>query len=393
MKRISILHRRVSLMKQLALSCSILEYLILFKSISYYLGVLCHMISEENIVISHQDLVKISEIDQFKGEWELLSQERKYHIDALKRVTTIESIGSSNRIEGNILSDKDVERVLLHINAQSFASRDEEEVAGYAELMQLIFDEYQVIPFTENYIKYLHKVMLKHVEKDGYHCGEYKRFPNSVAAFDADGKEIGIVFQAASVFETPSLMEELVVWVRKTLEEHAMHPLVTIAVFIVHFLAIHPFQDGNGRLSRALTTLLFLQCGYRYVMYSSLESIIEASKARYYQALRKTQQNIWSPDVEYESWFSYFFSALLKQKLHLQEKLSSMPLLDRQLGQLARSILRLFDQQEQWTIVTMAEQLQVSSSAVSKSVKSLVDGGYLVKYGVTRGAWYERPLH
>ncbi len=351
------------------------------------------MISEENIVISHQDLVKISEIDQFKGEWELLSQERKYHLDALKRVTAIESIGSSNRIEGSILSDKDVERVLLHINAQSFASRDEEDVAGYAELMQLIFDEYQVIPFTENYIKHLHKVMLKHVEKDGYHCGEYKRFPNSVAAFDVDGKEIGIVFQTASVFETPSLMEELVVWVRKTLEEHAMHPLVTIAVFIVHFLAIHPFQDGNGRLSRALTTLLLLQCGYRYVMYSSLESIIEASKARYYQALRKTQQNIWSPDVEYESWFSYIFSALLKQKLHLQEKLSSMPLLDHHLGQLARSILRLFDQQEQWTIVTMVEQLQVSSSAVSKSVKSLVDGGYLVKHGVTRGAWYERPLH
>jgi len=349
------------------------------------------MISEENIVVSHQNLVKISEIDQFKGKWELLSQEKKYHIDFLKRVTTIESIGSSNRIEGNVLSDRDVERVLLHINAQSFASRDEEEVAGYAELMHLIFDEYQVIPFTENYIKYLHKVMLKHVEKDGYHYGEYKRFPNSVATFDANGKEIGIVFQTASVFDTPSLMEELVVWVRKTLEEHAMHPLVTIAVFIVHFLAIHPFQDGNGRLSRALTTLLLLQSGYRHVVYSSLESIIEASKARYYHALRKTQQSIWSLDVEYESWFSYFFSALLKQKLHLQEKLSSMPLLDRQLGQLARNILLLFDQQEQWTIAAMVEQLQVSSYAVSKSVKSLIDGGYLVKHGITRGAWYERP--
>lgn len=348
------------------------------------------MISEENIVISHQNLVKISEIDQFKGEWESLSQERRYHIEALKKVATIESIGSSNRIEGNVLSDKEVERVLLRINAQSFASRDEEEVVGYAELMHLIFDEYQVIPFTENHIKYLHKVMLQYVEKDGYHCGEYKKFPNSVAAFDADGKEIGIVFHTASVFDTAQLMEELVGWVRKTLEEHAMHPLVTIAVFIVHFLAIHPFQDGNGRLSRALTTLLLLQSGYRYVAYSSIESIIEASKGRYYHALRKTQQNIWSPDVEYESWFSYFFSALLKQKLHLQEKLSSMPLLDRQLGQLARNILRLFDQHAQWSITSMAEELQVSSAAVSKSVKSLVDGGYLVKHGITRGAWYER---
>jgi Fic family protein len=162
-------------------------------------------------------------------------------------------------------------------------------------------------------------------------------------------------------------------------------------LFVVHFLAIHPFQDGNGRLSRALTTLLLLQSGYSHVVYSSMESIIEASKEGYYRALRRTQQHIWSAHVDYEPWLSFFLTALQKQKLHLQEKLSSLPLVDQRLSHRARTILELSDREDRWTIAAMANILDVNSNTVSKSVKSLVDGGYLVKQGTTRGAWYERP--
>src|SRR5208283_1459643 len=167
--------------------------------------------------------------------------------------------------------------------------RDEEEVAGYAEAMNTVFESFNEISLTENHIKQLHAMLLKHSSKDTRHRGEYKKFPNHVEAFDKQGKSLGIIFETTSPFDTPQKMKELVEFTIKTLSEKELHPLITIAIFIVHFLAIHPFQDGNGRLSRLLTTLLLLRSGYEYVPYASLEAVIEANKDDYYLSLRKTQ--------------------------------------------------------------------------------------------------------
>src|SRR5262249_21755944 len=152
---------------------------------------------------------------------------------------------------------------------KQFGSRDEQEIAGYAEVMNLIFESYEDIQLTESHIKQLHRDLLKYSGKDNRHRGEYKKFTNHVEAFDQDGKSMGIVFETASPFDTPLQMEELVNWAKGAYEKKTIHSLLVTSIFIVVFLAIHPFQDGNGRLSRVLTTLLLLRAGYVYVPYSS----------------------------------------------------------------------------------------------------------------------------
>ena len=268
----------------------------------------------KNITITAAMLTQIAELDEFKGAWSGVTRLQQEQLKALKKVSTIESIGSSNRIEGNKLSDKEVEKLLSRISLKSFKSRDEEEVVGYADLMNTVFDNYSIIPLSENYIKHLHKILLRYVGKDEKHRGEYKKLSNTVAAFDKNGKEFGVVFKTAAPFDTPRLMEELINWTNKNLVDTFLHPLIVIGVFIVHFLSIHPFQDGNGRLSRVLTMLLLLKNGYSYVPYSSIESIIEQNKEGYYRALRRTQKNIWRGKVDYEPWLSFFFLQRFKNR-------------------------------------------------------------------------------
>lgn len=276
-----------------------------------------------DITITPDMLRMISEIDMFKATWNCGGiKATAEKLNSIKRIATIESIGSSNRIEGNKLSDAEVETFFNNINRESFKSRDEEEVLGYADLLTVIFENYEEIPLSENYIKHLHKILMNYSQKDEYHKGEYKKHSNSVAAFNSKGNEIGTVFGTASPFDTHRLMTELVAWAKGTFEDNFFHPIITIGVFIVHFLSIHPFVDGNGRLSRALTILLLLQNGYSYMPYSSMESIIETNKEAYYRSLRSTQKTIWSDKVNYEPWLTFFISSLQKQKRLLENKLA-----------------------------------------------------------------------
>ena len=344
----------------------------------------------KNIKITPQMLMAIAELDEFKGAWTGFARLRPEQLKALKKVSTIESIGSSNRIEGNKLSDAEVEKLLSRIDKKSFKSRDEEEVAGYAKLMDAVFDDYSIIPLSENYIKQLHQILLQYAGKDERHSGEYKKLSNSVVAYDANGKKIGIVFETATPFDTPRFMEELVEWTRKNLDDPLLHPLIVIGVFIAHFLAVHPFHDGNGRLSRALTAMLLLKKGYFYVPYSSIESIIEAGKEGYYRALRLTQKDIWGDKVDYEPWLSFFLATLQKQKRHLENKISVMTNNDMKLSRNQKTILELFGDKLEWTSSDIAAALDMNIETTKKNLKSLVDGGYLVKHGVTKGAWYEK---
>jgi Fic family protein len=257
------------------------------------LGILLGMLEalekvSDELKPSHEILNLISEIDEFKGKWEALSSLSPERLSALRSVATIESVGSSTRIEGVKLTDREVETLLVNLKTYSFKSRDEEEVAGYAEAMEIVFESWREFSLSENHIKQLHSILLKFSTKDVSHRGKYKTLSNNVVAFDADGKEIGVVFATASPFQTPFEMEKLVGWLN---EETTIHPLLKTAVFIVCFLAVHPFQEGNGRLSRILTTLLLLKSGYEYLPYSSLESVIEDNKDFYYNALRRTQKN------------------------------------------------------------------------------------------------------
>src|ERR1035437_3285268 len=273
-----------------------------------------------SIQITPELLALIAEIDEFKGAWRSLGTLAPERLKALRHVATIESIGSSTRIEGSKLTDREVERLLSNLEIRKFSSRDEQEVAGYAEVMETVFRAWSEIPITENHIKQLHRDLLRCSDKDERHRGEYKTLRNDVGAFDADGKMIGVVFETASPFDTPRRMAELIAWLKDARELRRPHPLLIIAVFIIVFLEIHPFQDGNGRLSRILTTLLLLQAGYAYVPFSSLESVIENSKESYYLALRQTQGTLHSEKPNWQPWLLFFLRGLQQQKRRLAAK-------------------------------------------------------------------------
>ena len=350
------------------------------------------MFENIDIKINNQMLSIISEIDEFKGSWKLLGKMAPEKLRALKKVATIESVGSSNRIEGNKLSDKQVEELLSRINKQSFANRDEEEVAGYAKLADTIFEDWEIIPLSENYIKQLHKILLKYSSKDEKHKGEYKKISNSVVAYDSDGKEIDIVFETATPFETPLKMQELIEWTNKNLTERYYHPLIVIGIFVVNFLAIHPFQDGNGRLSRALTNLLLLKSGYLYIPYSSTESIVEDNKEAYYRALRETQVSI-KNIPNYEPWLMFFLKTLQKQKIRLEYKLehtSTSIKSNLDLPETSAKIMEIFDSKERVTLSELAELTNININTIKKHLASLVKNNYLTKHGKTRGAWYTK---
>jgi Fic family protein len=232
----------------------------------------------DSIPISAEMLRLVSEIDEFKGHWRIWQSLTPDRLQGLRRVATIESIGSSTRIEGSRLSDREVEALLSRLETQSFATRDEQEVAGYAFVMEQVFAHFSEIPVTANMLKQLHRDLLQYSTKDERHRGEWKSLPNHVAAFAADGRELGIVFETSSPFDTPKHMDALLDWHRRAEADTGLHPLLRIGIFAVIFLAVHPFQDGNGRLSRILTTLLLLRAGYGHVPYSSMESIIEQNK-------------------------------------------------------------------------------------------------------------------
>ena len=196
------------------------------------------MIRADSLLITPEILSLIARIDEFKGAWHALGTLAPDRLSALRRVATIESIGSSTRIEGSKLTDREVERLLLNLTIQSFETRDEQEVAGYAELMDLVFSSWREIPFTENHLKQLHQILLRHSDKDSRHRGHYKTNSNSVAAFDEDGSQIGIVFDTATPFDTPQLMSELVNWVNIEQDKKHLHPLLIVGVFVVVFLEI-----------------------------------------------------------------------------------------------------------------------------------------------------------
>ena len=345
----------------------------------------------DTIQITSELLALISEVDEFKGAWRALGTLAPERLKALRHVATIESIGSSTRIEGSKLTDREVERLLANLESQRFSSRDEQEVAGYAEVMETIFHAWAEIPITENHIKQLHRDLLRHSDKDERHRGEYKTLRNDVGAFDAVGNMIGIVFETATPFDTPRRMAELVKWLNDARELKRIHPLLIVAVFIVTLLEIHPFQDGNGRLSRVLTTLLLLQAGYAYVPYSSLESVIENSKEGYYLALRQTQGTVRTEAPNWQPWLVFFMRAMQQQKRRLAEKVEREKNALAFLSELAVRILDYVRDHGRVTTRDMVREASASPNTLKATFKSLVEKGLLMRHGGGRSTWYSLP--
>ena len=346
------------------------------------------MFNLSTLSIDASILSLIAKIDEFKGAWRALGSLAPERLFSLRRVATIESIGSSTRIEGSKLSNQAVEALLARLEIKKFDTRDEQEVAGYAEVMELVFSSWQHIRLTENHIQQLHRDLLQYSSKDERHRGHYKTTSNHVAAFNDQGEEVAVIFETASPFDTPRLMTELIGWYNRETLEKNIHPLLTIAIFVVVFLEIHPFKDGNGRLSRVLTTLLLLQAGYAYVPYSSLEAVVEQNKQAYYLALRQTQGTIRQTSPQWQPWVLFFLRSLASHVIRLEEKVTHEKLILAALPVLSLQIIELIQKQGRITMNEIVVASGVNRNTIKVHLRKLVQAGQIKQHGAGRGVWY-----
>jgi Fic family protein len=258
----------------------------------------------------------IAAIDEYRGKWNVVEKRENRYLKELRRIATIESIGSSTRIEGATITDEEIKQLLKDVKITKFKTRDEQEVIGYYEVLELIFDNFSEIKLSDSYIKQLHQLLLKHSDKDEQYRGGYKHLPNKVVATYPTGEQ-KIIFDTTEPALVEGDMFELIEWINLQWNEKTIHPLIVLAVFVYEFLSIHPFQDGNGRLSRLLTTLFLLKQGYEFIQYISFENHIENHKKMYYDALMTAQRKRITQDDIIDKWLLFFLESLkaLTEKL------------------------------------------------------------------------------
>lgn len=345
------------------------------------------------VAITPTMLRLIAGIEAFRASWSARPPLPEDRLLALRRVATIQSVGASTRIEGAVLSDREVEAFLRGFDPAAIERRDEQEVAGYADAIDLVIGHWPDIPVTANGIRQLHRLMLAYSERDDWHRGSFKATANSVAAVDAFGNPVGIILQTASPFETPQRMEDLTAWYAR--EEGAgregLHPLLRIGAFVVVFLQIHPFQDGNGRLSRLLTTLLLLREGYAYTPYASLERLIERRRETYYRALRQTQGTLVTETPDWTPWLTFFLEILHEQTRVLDAQLGDERVLAAYAPERA-AILRLAGERERISMRELVLLTGINRNTLKGHLRALVEEGRLVLHGMGRGSWYSLPL-
>ena len=331
----------------------------------------------------------INQIDELKGRWVGGATLNPQALGRLKRSVLVTSTGASTRIEGATLSDEDIEKMMRGLSMQKFADRDKQEVQGYYELLENVFNSYEKIPFSESTVKHLHRELLKYVEKDKLHRGEYKKIENKVEMIDSARKSIGILFDTIPAWLTPKEMQELVEWTREAIILKEIHPLLIIANFLVEFLNIHPFQDGNGRLSRVLTNLLLLQAGYTYVPYVSHEKLVEDNKADYYLALRKSQKELKTEKADITPWLEFFLRIVLSQSQQAIELLSKESI-EKLLSPKQLAIWKYLGEVTEATPLEIATNTKVARPTVSQALDTLLRLKKVERIGQGRTTRYKK---
>ncbi len=333
-------------------------------------------------------LKHISYIDTFKGKWNIIEQKENRYLQELRKIATIESIGSSTRIEGVKLTNKEIEKIVNNININNLKTRDEQEVVGYWETLDTIIENFANIGISENYIKQLHGILLKYSDKDESHKGNYKQLSNSVVATYPDGQQ-KVIFQTTEPHLVAIEMEKVIDWTNTNFQNQEIHPLLIVATFVYEFLSIHPFQDGNGRLSRLLTTLLLLQSQYMFVQYVSFENVIENKKKEYYKALMDGQKDRYTNNETIENWIVFFLDCIqtLIQRLeskYLIYKDTATYFNDRQ-----KQIKEIIQQNQPVKIADVMKLLEnYSRNTIKKDLEYLRNQGVIETIGKNKGTLY-----
>lgn len=337
---------------------------------------------------NQQIIKKIAFIDSFKGKWTGLEVSESIYLKELKQIATIESIGSSTRIEGSTMTDKEVKNLINSVKITSFKTRDEQEVFGYYEVLNLILDTHEAVEIKENHIHHLHKSLLQVSSKDKSHRGRYKQLSNKVVANYPEGHQ-KIIFNTTEPFLVKGEMENLIQWTNKNFENEELHPLITIGTFVYEFLSIHPYQDGNGRLSRLLTTLLLLKNGYDFMQYASMEIEIEKRKKDYYKALMNGQKNRGTEKEIINDWILFFLDTLSATIKKLEDRYAKIKDKKSYLNGRQKEILEFIKNNEPVKISDVIGTLKDSTSyTLKKDMKYLLDEGFVKKMGKARATIY-----
>lgn len=324
----------------------------------------------------------ISEIDRFDANWTAIERKEGQSLKGLKSIATVRSIGASNRIEGNKMSDEEVDVLIQKIDITKLTDRDSQEVVGYFEVLDLISESYENINFTESQIKSLHNSLMKYSVKDEWHKGNYKMHSNAVEASFPDGTR-QIIFQTTEAgFATEDAIRQLLNWYNSETE---VHPLIKVASFVYDFLSVHPFQDGNGRLSRLISTFLLLKNGYKWIQYVSFEHEIEKRKNEYYQALRSCQAQ--RPNEDVTIWMQFFLSCLSNIQSQLMTKLHRSGL-ETQLSPKEKSIFTIIQNRPNIQSGEIAVKLAIPAPTVKRILSELLNKGSIEKQGRGRNVSY-----
>lgn len=332
-------------------------------------------------------LFVIGQVDELKGCWAAGGQLNPQLLARLKRSVLVTSTGASTRIEGAQLSDEEIEKMMRGISIQKFADRDQQEVNGYFELLKNVFDSWATLSFTESTIRHFHQELLKYVEPDALHRGAYKRTENRVHMVDAAGQSVGVLFDTTPAWLTPSAMSELVAWTQAAFGQQRYHPLLVIGHFIVEFLAIHPFQDGNGRLSRILTNFFLLKSGYLYTPYVSHEKLIEDNKPDYYLALRTSQKTFQTAAEDSSQWLEFFTQVLLAQARQAVALLTNEHL-EKTLSRHQWTVWQHLQQVQEATPLEIAAATGIARPTVSQALNKLLELRRIERLGQGRGTRY-----
>ncbi len=335
-----------------------------------------------------QEITKLlARIDECKGYWEAFSLLSPEYLKRMKHAVIVSSSGSSTRIEGAHLSDEEVEQLLRNAKVRRLRTRDEQEVLGYLDTIKEVFESWEAMKFGENLIRHIHASALKYSEKDSRHKGEYKFGPNRVEAVDAKGKVVGIIFNPTPPFLVTKEIQELTEWTQKQFKEQALHPLLIIANFVYEFLAIHPFQDGNGRTSRILTNLLLLQHGYSFAPYVSHEKIVEDHKVDYYVALKKTSTTWKGKKENIVPWMLFILRVFAKQG-EMAVALTKKDQIENLLSGKQLAIWQSFQETDTLSRKEIAEKTGINIRTVDQALRKLLDLKRIVKIGEGRATRY-----
>lgn len=343
----------------------------------------------KRIHLSQEILQKIAQIDEFRGLWKGSLRLGPQTLGRLKRSVLITSTGASTRIEGSKMSDEEVARLISGLKSIPPKGRDAQEVAGYADLLGRIFDNWKTLKITEGQILHFHKILLNFSKKDKKHKGKYKTLDNKVVMRKEDGKEV-VIFEPTKPYLTKKEMDDVLYWLTEEMKKKETHSLILIANFIFEFLAIHPFRDGNGRLSRALTALLLLRTGYTYVPYVSLDEIIEERKIDYYLALRKTQSKHKKSKEDITPWLNFLLDALLEQ-VSRAKKIMEEDQPEKLLSEKQLSVYQLFESDE-LSASEISKRLKgsIPMPTIKQALSRLVGLKLIERIGMGRGTRYKK---